>query len=123
MATQTPSLAGDWLPLMEYAMRKGVSLSTLRRYIKAKKVEYRLEDGRYLLWDAEAQPGDRRLSPAVAPSTDAIAAQSHAVARASTQDARALEHELKRAQEEISELKTLISLYEEQMLGNGKDSH
>ena len=115
MSTQS----GNWLPLMEYAMRKGVSLSTLRRYIKSRKVEYRLEDGRYLLWDPEAAPSSFQGR------TDAKAAvQTQAVAMASSgPESQSLQVELKRAHEEISELKTLIALYEEQMMGSGKDSH
>ncbi|MBY0471829.1 hypothetical protein K2X30_11740 [bacterium] len=46
--------SGQWIPLMEYATKKGVSLSTLRRYIKSDKVQYRVENGRYLLLDPDA---------------------------------------------------------------------
>ncbi len=123
MNTQT----GDWLPLMEYAMRKGVSLSTLRRYIKAKKIEYRLEEGRYLLWDPESRPGDAHLAPGAphAPnSAQRISIQTQAVAQSSSPaESQKLQQDLRQAQEEISELKTLIALYEEQMLGQEKDSH
>src|SRR4051794_8168490 len=88
-----PRVTGAWLPLMEYSIRKGISLSTLRRYIKAKKIEFRIESGRYLLFDdtadaSESQSGDAAL-----------------VSR--------LEQDLKHAREEIAELKTLIALYEE----------
>jgi predicted site-specific integrase-resolvase len=44
----------EWIPLVDYAARKGVSLSTLRRYIKANKIPYRLEEGRYLILSDEA---------------------------------------------------------------------
>ena len=43
-----------WIPLMDYAIKKGVSISTLRRYIKSNKIKYRTEAGKYLLWDDEA---------------------------------------------------------------------
>jgi hypothetical protein len=43
---------------MEYAIKKGVSLSTLRRHIKAKKVQYKVEHGRYLLFD-ESSPAEK----------------------------------------------------------------
>jgi hypothetical protein len=42
-----------WRTLVDYAFRKSVSLSTLRRHIKSGKVQHRLEDGRYLVWDAD----------------------------------------------------------------------
>ena len=84
----------NWIPLIEYAMKKGVSLSTLRRYIKADKVRYRIEGGRYLLLDEEPPVDLQRDS--VPMSTDS---------------------DLQKAREEIAELKTLIAFYEEQLSG------
>lgn len=78
----------DWIPLLEYALKKGVSLSTLRRHIKAAKIPFKVEDGRYLLFDDTA---DENLS------------------------LMRLQDDLQRAQEEIAELKTLIALYEEKI--------
>ncbi len=40
---------GLWLPLTEYAVKSGVSLSTIRRKIKSNTIQYRLEKGRYLI--------------------------------------------------------------------------
>lgn len=42
---------GVWLPLIEYAVRKGISLSTLRRRIKANEIQYQLRNGRYFIYD------------------------------------------------------------------------
>ena len=89
MAGTTQNAPGKWISLMDYAMKKGVSLSTLRRHIKANKLTFKVDDGRYLLWDEEAPPlsdGSQLLK---------------------------LTQDLQRAQEEIAELKTLIALYEE----------
>jgi hypothetical protein len=95
---------GAWLPLMDYSMRKGVSLSTLRRYIKAGKVQFKVEEGRYLLFDEEAEqaPAQTAQAPGLAHETSQL---RFMVSR--------LELELKSAREEIAELKTLIALYEE----------
>jgi hypothetical protein len=41
--------SGVWLPLTEYSVRSGVSLSTIRRKIKSNTIAYRLEKGRYML--------------------------------------------------------------------------
>ncbi len=102
---------GEWIPLMDYAMKKGVSLSTLRRHIKANKVQYRVEDGRYLLF---VEQGDAILTsrPAAAqpnPASVKLSAQSddYLVLQ--------LQAKLKKAQEEIVELKTLIAFYEESL--------
>ncbi len=89
-----------WIPLLEYAMKKGISLSTLRRYIKAKKVHYRLENGRYLLLDDE---GGMKNTP--------IATQG----QSPDENESALRTDLQRAKQEIAELKTLIALYEEKI--------
>lgn len=80
-----------WIPIMDYAMKNNVSVSTLRRYIKANRISFKVEDGRYLLQDYD--------------STTAISEPNENMALA-----------LKRAQEEIAELKTLIAYYEEKLL-------
>lgn len=40
---------GQWLPLTEFAVRSGISTSTIRRKIKSNSLQYRLENGRYLI--------------------------------------------------------------------------
>jgi hypothetical protein len=80
--------AADWIPLVEYAHKKDISLSTLRRHIKAGKIPYKVDQGRYLLFD----DAPRASSDSVAPS---------------------LQMQLQQAREEIAELKTLIAFYEE----------
>ena len=40
---------GQWLPLIEYSVKSGVSLSTIRRKIKSNSIRFRLEKGRYLI--------------------------------------------------------------------------
>ena len=82
-----------WIPLLEYALRQGVSLSTLRRQIKANRIPYRIEDGRYLLL-----------------CEDSHSSQDNELSR--------LELDLQKAREEIAELKTLVALYEEKISPN-----
>jgi hypothetical protein len=91
---------------MDYAMQKGVSLSTLRRQIKANKVEYRVESGRYLLW---MEGGGQAAPSSIPPSASGTASGS---------PIEKLEFELRKAQEEIAELKMLIALYEEKISGD-----
>lgn len=40
---------GTWLPLTEYSVKSGISLSTIRRKIKSNNIQFRLENGRYLI--------------------------------------------------------------------------
>lgn len=42
---------GIWVPLLQYAVNKGMSMSTLRRRIKANQIPYQLREGRYYLLD------------------------------------------------------------------------
>ena len=39
-----------WLALLDYSHQFHVSLSTLRRRIKANSIKYKLEGGRYFIW-------------------------------------------------------------------------
>ncbi len=41
----------SWLPLMEYSTKYRVSVSTLRRRIKADDISFRFEDGKYFIMD------------------------------------------------------------------------
>jgi hypothetical protein len=97
-ADQMNKEGGGWITLMDYAIKNGVSLSTLRRYIKAQKLVFKIQDGRYLLWD-EGLPLNPRSD-----ESSVLESQLHLL----TQD-------LNQAQEEIAELKTLIALYEEKL--------
>jgi hypothetical protein len=94
-----------WIPLLDFAMKNNVSLSTLRRHIKAKKIPYRIENGRYLLLD-DAQSSASTVAPMAQTSVRPIDQNAHA---------RELKFKLEQAQEEIAELKMLIALYEEKI--------
>lgn len=94
----------QWLPLVDYAVKKGVSLSTLRRQIKSNRVQHRLDKGKYFILDTE-EKHDAFLSLR---GQDDVSALRDRV--------RDLEKALQKAREENSELKTLIALYEEQAI-------
>jgi predicted translin family RNA/ssDNA-binding protein len=72
----------QWVSMLEYASRFQISLSTLRRRIKANQIRFLLRDGRYLI-EAPLQPKQ----------TD-------------------MEQELRKAREEIADLKSLLATYE-----------
>lgn len=42
---------GSWLPLTEYSTKHKISVSTLRRRIKADDIKFRFEDGKYFIMD------------------------------------------------------------------------
>ena len=41
---------GKWLSVLEYAAFKKKSISTVRRYIKANRVKFKEENGKYFIW-------------------------------------------------------------------------
>lgn len=59
-----------WLPITEYALRSGVSISTLRRKIKSNAIDFRMEDGRYLIrFDAAEEGKELGFSSSDSPPT------------------------------------------------------
>jgi hypothetical protein len=51
----------NWLPLTEYALRSGMSISTLRRKIKSNTISYKMEEGRYLIRGDDLPEGARTM--------------------------------------------------------------
>jgi predicted site-specific integrase-resolvase len=99
----TSSETGHWIPLMDYAMKNGVSLSTLRRHIKAGKLRHKSEHGKYYVFD-DRFDDDFELSSGEDLSLEARVAN--------------LEGDLKKAKQEIAELKMLVAIYEERLFNN-----
>lgn len=89
-----------WIPILDYAVLRGISTSTLRRYIKARKIKYKIENGRYLL------AADSRLN------WDGVGGNSLDSTYTRIRD---LEEKLAQAQEQIGELKMLVAIYEEKL--------
>ena len=66
---------GQWLPLIEYSIKSGVSLSTIRRKIKSNSIPYKLEKGKYLIlfqgnpqsWDGVTDTSPKRTDTQSSP--------------------------------------------------------
>ena len=41
---------GKWLSIVDYSQFKNKSISTVRRYIKANRLKYKEENGKYYVW-------------------------------------------------------------------------
>ena len=113
---------GHWLSLMDYARKNELSLSTLRRYIKAKKVNFKLEEGRYLLWDeSESADSEKPLAApvqTVSPGFNSYVEQfslQHSDRSVLLDQLKSTQCELQKTKEEVAELKTLIAYYEERL--------
>lgn len=100
--------SGNWIPLVEFSVQKGISLSTLRRYIKSNKIPWKLVDGRYLVMDDGTVHAPRPHSHPHLMNHEAPP---------SPERVRELEMALMAAHEEITELKTLVAYYEEKFGG------
>lgn len=129
-----------WLPLAEYSMKHKVSISTLRRRIKAEDIQYRLDDGKYFIFDTDptatttTNVEDRTFSseahrPSLKSDSSAaeIAKQENAqgesvitaanrlltdLKKAYTQVLQEKEEQIVSLKEEISDLRTLVRVLE-----------
>ena len=101
---------GKWLPLVEFSVQKGISLSTLRRYIKANKIPWKLMVGRYLIRDDgsfQSPRVDSKSAHAFPQDSVEIPVDYYSLR------VKNLQLALHSAHEEIAELKSLVALYEE----------
>lgn len=48
----------SWLPLADYSMKYKISVSTLRRRIKTEDIQFKFDDGKYLICDDQAPTSD-----------------------------------------------------------------
>jgi len=56
---------GTWLALMDYSTKYKVSVSTLRRRIKAEDIKFRLDDGKYFIIDEPMSTHQRLHRPSL----------------------------------------------------------
>lgn len=131
----------DYLPLTEYSSKYKVSVSTLRRRIKAEDIQYTFEDGRYLILDQpmSTHQGHHRPSPKQKSDDALVGAPSHPrdldsslaggvsseepiltaanrllteLKKAYTQILQEKEEQILHLKEEVADLKTLVRVLE-----------
>lgn len=124
--------AGTWLPITEYAVRTGVSLSTIRRKIKTNTIRFKLERGKYMLFLDFGMNSDHRMplesaddlnEDIVIPSNETPSILDRTLKMVSTAFEQSLKEKDERIQllekrcrdleERIVEQKTLIRVFEE----------
>lgn len=114
-----------WIPILDYAVLKGISTSTLRRYIKANKIPFKVENGRYLL-KADIQP------PRIPPASNGLVQQNLKQAlenpeiqlqqnwgSGSTAESVSVYARVRELEEQVNELKMLVAIYEEKLSHSG----
>ncbi len=87
---------GFWLSILEYAQYRDISISTIRRYIKAKRVRYKLENGKYFVFVNDENYTKR----------------NELQAEKLENDNKRLKQQLQLTTEELQDLKLLVALYE-----------
>lgn len=65
-----------WLPLTDYSTKYKVSVSTLRRRIKAEDIRYRFEDGKYFISDEPVGTHQRAHRPSQVSDQSLVSTQS-----------------------------------------------
>jgi hypothetical protein len=88
----------QWLPLTEYSSKYKVSLSTLRRRIKAEDIQFRFADGKYLIIDEPISTTTSSAQPLPQQSpSPSIAQQQHRpspnLTKLETHDSGLVKHE------------------------------
>ncbi len=67
----------SWLPLADYSSKYRVSVSTLRRRIKAEDIHFRFEEGKYFIFDEPVSTHQRVHRPSLS-SDQALVGAPHA---------------------------------------------
>jgi len=118
----------EWIPIAEYAVKTGTSISTLRRKIKSNAIPYRLEEGRYLVEYGlnEKQPAkevfprkseDSSTKAKVVQAPFEVEAESSADLRWKALEVRVagLVKKVELLSEQTSELRMLVKIFEERL--------
>ncbi|NBX75428.1 MAG: hypothetical protein EBQ92_02655 [Proteobacteria bacterium] len=94
---------GQWLPLIEYSIKSGVSLSTIRRKIKSNSIQFKLEKGKYLIL-FEVPMTDRAERPN---------SQMHSVSSEEAQDTiQKQKAKIRQLEQELNEMALLVQVLE-----------
>ena len=97
---------GTWLSILDYSHFKKVSISTIRRHIKANLVKWKEHEGKYLIWtQADGQ------TVALRKEGDVLALRL---------ELQRLQQENRHLMEELNEARMLIGLYEGGATGPGE---
>ncbi len=128
----------QWIPLLEYSSKYGISISTLRRRIRFEQIPFRLESGKYFLQDqswgssGEFMPHSRSIRTTSFQLSNEKITEEKETKKSSliaslewkksfekfllSQQERLMEKDQKilKQQDEISDLKTLLALLEKE---------
>lgn len=61
-----------WIPIAQYSVEEGISISTIRRKIKSDAIEHKMDGGRYLIKSSRQKESDASASDQNKKSNDAM---------------------------------------------------
>ncbi|MEI6079183.1 MAG: hypothetical protein WCQ53_00905 [bacterium] len=109
----------NWLPITEYSLKNGISISTIRRKIKNKTLESKIENGKYFILDAltdyeinENKTDADGLVTFAENSISTISKLNHELIEEKDKIIRTQEITINHLREQISDLKMLIGIME-----------
>ena len=116
-------LDNNWLPLIEYSLKSGVSTSTVRRRIKSKRIKYKLHEGRYYIFcDSEEIAEFETQNVSSKTLTETLELTKKALENVLQASAGAVNNrdeivedqarKIKLLEEEVQDLKTLVAILE-----------
>jgi len=117
------ALDNNWLPLIEYSLKSGVSTSTVRRRIKSKKIKYRLHEGKYYIFcdaDEIAEFETHNVSSQTLTETlqltrkalETLLQTSEGVSKNRDEVVEEQAQKIKLLEEEVQDLKMLVAILE-----------
>ncbi len=113
MLTQT-STDGSWLPLIEYSIKSGLSLSTLRRRIKNNSIPFKLEHGKYLVLFSGVNTPEIPGSVQNPAESDTMLLEAYELAiRQRDEKILALEKKNREIENRLNEMQILVRMLEE----------
>ncbi|MCO4795090.1 MAG: hypothetical protein KC493_15340 [Bacteriovoracaceae bacterium] len=89
---------GVWMSILEYASFKSISISTIRRYIKANRVKTKKDGGKFYIYVSPENVKDKSIS-------------DENKLRVQLENER-LKMKVKTLEEEINDLRMLVQIYE-----------
>ena len=109
----------NWLPITEYSLKNGISISTIRRKIKNKTLESKIENGKYFILDAltdyeinENKPDADGLVTFAENSISTISKLNHELIEEKDKIIKTQEITINHLREQIGDLKMLIGIME-----------
>ncbi len=113
-----------WIPLNDYAIKHDISVSTLRRRIKSHKIQFKLEDGKYLIQeDGQPRVGMEQSEvimnytrPSVSSSDPILTTKLllDELKRAYLDSLQSKEDQILQLKQQVSDLKTLVMILEKE---------